>query len=175
MNKKKKLKIIFTMGIIILIILLSFMGWIKYNIYTKIFPDYTGWKKIEIANLGYCYIPNNWIYTKKDDIVYFTDKPLTEKEYKIYLIGTEHVFGEKYTKITDVFEESEEIETRDLKLLSNGATYSEKVFKIRGEEKNILHIEFHKGTQIFLDLYAWDNLVDINTIKKIAESYISES
>lgn len=175
MKKRTTKQIVYIVSSTILLAILLTMGIIKYNIYTKIFPNYEGWKKIEIANLGYCYIPNNWIYTKKDDIVYFTDKPLTEKEYKIYLIGTEHVFGEKYTKITDVFEESEEIETRDLKLLSNGATYSEKVFKIRGEEKNILHIEFHKGTQIFLDLYAWDNLVDINTIKKIAESYISES
>ena len=147
---------------------------VGYKIYRKIFPDYTGWKKIEITDIGSFYVPEDWIYTKEGTIVYFTDKPITEENYNIYLIGTEFIKNEKYIKITDIYPEYNEIRDEKHKLLSNSADYEETIFEINNKEERKFHIEFFGGNYE-LDLYAWDNLVDINTIKKIAESYISES
>ena len=170
MSKKKIILIV----IVILILILMIIAMVGYKIYRKICPDYTGWKKIEITDIGSFYVPEDWIYTKEGTIVYFTDKPITEENYNIYLIGTEFIKNEKYIKITDIYPEYNEIRDEKHKLLSNSADYEETIFEINNKEERKFHIEFFGGNYE-LDLYAWDNLVDINTIKKIAESYISES
>ena len=172
MSKKKIILIVIVILILILILMITAM--VGYKIYRKIFPDYTGWKKIEITDIGSFYVPEDWIYTKDGTIVYFTDKPITEENYNIYLIGTEFIKNEKYIKITDIYPEYNEIRDEKHKLLSNSADYEETIFEINNKEERKFHIEFFGGNYE-LDLYAWDNLVDINTIKKIAESYISES
>ena len=171
MSKKKIILIVIVILILILILMITAM--VGYKIYRKIFPDYTGWKKIEITDIGSFYVPEDWIYTKEGTIVYFTDKPITEENYNIYLIGTEFIKNEKYIKITDIYPEYNEIRDEKHKLLSNSADYEETIFEINNKEERKFHIEFFGGNYE-LDLYTWDNLVNIETIKKIAESYIAD-
>lgn len=169
MSKKKIILIV----IVILILSLMIIAIVGYKIYRKIFPDYTGWKKIEITDIGSFYVPEDWIYTKEGTIVYFTDKPITEEEYKIYLIGTQFIRNEKYIKITDIYPEYNEIRDENHKLLSNSVDYEETIFEINNKEERKFHIEFFGGNYE-LDLYTWDNLVDVEIIKKISESYIPD-
>lgn len=139
MSKRKIILIV----IVILILILMIIAIVGYKIYRKIFPDYTGWKKIEITDIGSFYVPEDWIYTKEGTIVYFTDKPITEEEYKIYLIGTQFIRNEKYIKITDIYPNYKEKENENGKILSNSASYEEIIFEINNqEEKNfILHFQ----------------------------------
>ncbi len=170
MSKRKIILIV----IVILILILMIIAIVGYKIYRKIFPDYTGWKKIEITDIGSFYVPEDWIYTKEGTIVYFTDKPITEEEYKIYLIGTQFIRNEKYIKITDIYPNYKEKENENGKILSNSASYEEIIFEINNQEEKKFHITLSAGIDNKLHLYAWDNLVNIETIKKIAESYIAD-
>ena len=170
----KKNIILIVIVILILILILMIIAMVGYKIYRKIFPDYTGWKKIEITDIGSFYVPEDWIYTKEGTIVYFTDKPITEENYNIYLIGTEFIKNEKYIKITDIYPEYKEKEIKNGKILSNSADYEEIVFEVENKKENKFHITFSSGINRTINLYAWDNLVNIETIKKIAESYIAD-
>ena len=147
--------------------LISIVG---YKLYRKIFPDYNGWKKIEITNIGSFYVPEDWIYAKKGTMIYFTDKPITEEKYKVYLIGTEFIGR---TNMTDIYPQYKEIKYENYKILSNGAYYGKTIFESNNEKKEKFHITLSYDSNR-LHLYAWDNLVDIETIKKISESYIAD-
>ena len=49
---------------------------------------YLGWQTIEIDKLGTFKIPGNWVYTRNEHIVYFSDRPLEDDGCKIYLGGS---------------------------------------------------------------------------------------
>lgn len=165
---KKSKKIIVTIIIILYVTLVLFF--MCFMLYKWLFPDYTGWKEIKIEKIGSFYVPEEWVYTKEGTIVYFTDKPITEENYKIYLIGTESDRNKVYIGIEDIYPQYKKIAHENYKLLSNSSDYKEAIFEINGQKERKLHISFF-GNDNELYLYAWDNLLDIETVKKIANSY----
>lgn len=167
MIKNKKLLMI----IIIILIITSNIIFIGFAFYRWLFPDYTDWKEIEIDKVGSFYVPEEWIFTKDGTIIYFTDKPITDENYKIYLIGTEWDENKTYIDIEDIYPQYKKIDYENVTLLSNSATYQEAVFKTNNEKEKKFYISFFGNTNR-LHLYAWDNLLDNKTIKKIAKSYL---
>jgi hypothetical protein len=130
---------------------------------------YAGWQSVSISEVGTFKVPKKWVATQEDNVVYFTDKPIDEKGYKIYLIGKMEDDRE-YVRYTEYFENTEFIKTVRGRTYSNEALYSIVRMNINGniEEKYIL-IFYNTGKQI--SLLAWDNLVDEDTINKIVKSY----
>lgn len=50
--------------------------------------DYRQWKTVELENVGSFMVPEAWILTEKDGILYFTDRPLEEECCTIYMVET---------------------------------------------------------------------------------------
>lgn len=133
---------------------------------------YENWQSISIPGVGVFKVPQEWVVTQKNNMVYITDKPIKEEGYKTYLLGIKGDDG-KYIPHYDFFENVEYIDTIEDVNYSNSATYWLGQYKINGniEEKYVLH--FYSTNQI-IDFLAWDNLIDKDTIIKIAKSYVME-
>jgi hypothetical protein len=127
------------------------------------------WQSISIPEVGTFRVPGDWIVTQSNNVVYITDKPIDEEGYKIYLIGkTED--GRNRVPYSEYFENIEYIKSVRGVIYSNSALFSIHKINVNGNivEKYIITLS---NTTKDIDLLAWDNLIDENTMKKIAQSY----
>lgn len=141
--------------------------------------SYMDWKEVYFEDIGSLYIPKNWVYTKKGNVLYFTDKAITEEDYNIYLIGQElnndkKRYLEEYVEdITEIYQEYEEVRDENKIFLTDYTCYGESIFIKNNVEEKKHYISINSdNNENCIELYAWDDLVDSNTIKKISESYI---
>lgn len=92
-RKRKIIKITLCITIPILVIILlhiSFKVWYfnfteEMNWYHP--ARYKDWQKIPLGEYWEFSIPNEWVVTQNNNIIYITDKPKDEKDYTTYLIG----------------------------------------------------------------------------------------
>jgi len=127
------------------------------------------WQSVSISDVGTFRVPGDWIVTQSNNAVYITDKPIDEEGYKIYLIGKTQSnisLSEYLENINDI----KFMETVNSTNYSNNASFSKSIYVINEiiEEKCVLTL--HNSNKVIY-LYAWDNLIDEDTMKKIAQSY----
>ena len=49
--------------------------------------DYSDWKSVAISDKWGFSVPNEWVITQDENVLYFTDKPIDEEDCTTYLIG----------------------------------------------------------------------------------------
>lgn len=128
-------------------------------------------KIVEISGVGTLKVPNDWIVTHKENILYITDQPINEEGYRIYLLGDEGDNGKNISPY-ELFEGVEYVGNVKGVNYSNSAAYFLQEYNISGNisRKYIIHLYSSKKT---VNLIAWDDLIDETTIIKIAQSYES--
>ena len=134
---------------------------------------YEEWKTVSILGGGTIKVPQDWVVTQEDNVMYITDKPINEEGYKIYLVGT--VFDDKnsnnYLLPYKLFENVELIGEVNTVNYSNSGMYGIEEYDISGniETRYIIHLYHTTNTSNFI---AWDNLLDEDMIIKITKSYV---
>lgn len=129
-----------------------------------------GLQIINIEGLGSFKVPNSWIYTEEDGIVYFTDKPIDDEDCSIYLI--EPMVSNGYVS-NKLFGKAGYTKTITYKTLSNSANYGSRNY-LQDDNSYKRYFILFIGVDRGLLLIAWDDLVEEDTIKEIAESYVLE-
>jgi len=91
MNDTKKAVFVVSISIMIIILLFVSLQLYAYNIavanglWTKL--SYLGWKDVYITETWGGSVPNEWVVTRDDNILYITDKPMDEYDYTTYIVG----------------------------------------------------------------------------------------
>ena len=141
---------------------------------------YAGWQAVEVDGVGSIKVPGDWILTEEDGLIYFSDQALDEDEYSIYLLEP-NIFRDEMGRtmiLSEYFGEAEITDIKSSVILSNSAYYGIYQCKIGGDSGGeayfeIPYVEFGGGDR-YMTLVAWDGLVDVDTIRKIAKSYLVE-
>lgn len=55
----------------------------------------SGWKSITLDGVGSFKVPEDWIFTNEDGLIYFTDKPIDDEDCGIYLVEPIHSSDDK--------------------------------------------------------------------------------
>ena len=118
-------------------------------------------------------MPKNWVVTQEEHVIYITDRPITEDNYKIYLIGTVYDTSVPNPKVVHPYELFDDVKfDKEVysRVFSNSALYLKKEYNISGdkETKYVFDVAHSKK---YISFIAWDNLVDEKTMIKIAKSY----
>ena len=110
----------------------------------------------------------------EDTIVFMTDKPLENDDYRIYLVGD---FATKkkhfYIPNHELFNDLEVIKA-DFSMTSRASRYGDIEYQLNGETFIKLGASFGSLHNDQMSLIAWDDLVDEDTLFKIANSFRSE-
>lgn len=137
--------------------------------------DYTGWKKVEIEGYGTLMVPEEWVYTEKDGLSYFTDKPMDEYGYVIYLMEVKSYYDEAVDKTyieNEFFGGAEAIELVENVGYSNSVMYCVYKYMYEGNEINRASIDIPTSDMTEEKyLTNWEDNVDYEILKKIANSY----
>jgi hypothetical protein len=138
------------------------------------FTAYLGWKTVKLEGIGTIQVPNNWVYTKVNDIIYFTSKPLSDNECIVYLVQPKGYIN-KNTAVINIYNINTEYLTNilDDRLLSNDINFGQKEF----QSKDVIKREYFIGffdLEKYTELITWGNHVEYSTLEKIARSYESE-
>lgn len=136
---------------------------------------YSGWKTVKINGVGSLKVPENWVYTEEDGLAYFTDRPIDEDDCGIYLVEpiiTRDNVGNDIIS-NKLFGDAKYIDIITGTGLSNSAGYGQEEYEQDGR-KITKYVIWLYGEKRCPTLIAWDDLVDEETIKKIAESYLVE-
>jgi len=161
---KKSIKVLLIISVLSILLCLFFFQFIS-------------WQKVSISGIGIFKVPKDWIVTKKENVIYITDRSIEEKEYKIYLIGINKVKDDDGKYHYEFFEDIERIGNHESVVYSNSASYWIELFCINEniEEKYVISFSNVSGDRSFLNssiyFLAWDNLIDEETIVKIVKTF----
>ena len=138
---------------------------------------YVDWQDVILTDIGTFKVPKEWIVTNSDDMIYITDKPIEEENYKIYLVGVPTSTRSKKIKEYDIFKDVEFIDFASHGVVySNGGRYWVEKLSINGviQEKYVIIIGgrySEEGIYNDINLFSWDDLIDKETIIKITNSF----
>ncbi|MCL2637457.1 MAG: hypothetical protein FWD48_03720 [Oscillospiraceae bacterium] len=184
MSKTRKAFKIFLIssGIVILLIIILFSLMLMFFLRMMfIMPRgyFDGMKSVDIKEIGVLKIPEEWVVTWENDVLFITDKPLHENDYKYYLIGVvEYNYdGKFFSALNELFGEVEYV--NHVRSFSGGISGERGYlaeYNINGNivEKYYIETLIGAGTSNFLKLISWDNLIDEETLIIISRSRFSE-
>ena len=142
------------------------------------------WQRVNLGNGQSMMIPSEWIVTQINDIFYFSNKPLDERDGIVYMFQSHSHAGsdddvKKYGGDANGIVESNEL--CDLfqakyytysAVKSNGAIYGISVVSVDGKEQIMSYIyldeDEHDKPNMF---YVWNDNIDQNMLIQIAETY----
>ena len=140
-----------------------------------------GYKTINLGDFGQMQIPEEWVCSVKDDIIYFTDKALHTDDYITYMKGfifpddEEPTFSDENKDLEEMYETY--FEQRELCL--DADNYSNEVhtelceMKINGIIRTIDVLEIYSDSQVYV-FFSIDKSIPKETIKNIANSVTYE-
>lgn len=133
--------------------------------------NYQEWKKVNIADVGSLNIPHDWIYTENDDIIYFTDKKMSEStEYTIYLIGIICDQGQMESLYKHIDSNMKYEKLISSETLSNSAIVGKNEYLIKNNSCQKLFLDLYSSNKQ-LYIIGLDDSVDYEFVKKIGNSY----
>jgi len=131
----KKIIIVFA-SLLILLILSSCSLITLESLFPGITENYSDWKSVEVESVGTFKIPKDWVFTAIEKEVYLTDGPISENEYKIYLMGAiydkEYSMEECKRNVFALFENTIYKEPGRGTMFSNCAWYGLELVEISG-------------------------------------------
>ena len=153
---------------------------------------WSGWQTIEIEDVRDLRVPEDWVFTKREGVIYFTDREFGENDtlddVTLYMFllspNMETWEGEWYDTFSNTFFESvgfvREI-NRNLVYFpiifgSPIGQYGDNVYEIDGEEVTKMGIGVSArnvwvgGWRAYLRFIVWDESVSQATVRRIARS-----
>ena len=127
-----------------------------------------------IPSFGTIEVPNDWIITSMDDIIYMTDLPISNIEHNIFLAVVNRVWGEDRSYYYEYFEYAEPLGYIRGGIHSNDTEHRLVKFVIDGTvvEKYVIYLHKRRGTtNATIYLISVDNLISEDMIIKIAKSF----
>lgn len=124
------------------------------------------WQTVTISGIGSFKIPSEWHIEQQDEIIYFTDKPLSNENYTIYLVGTARGIG---IEPHEIFDEVEKGETFLSPFLNNGVSLLSINYIVDGIKETYQLILFYNMIGIednCFELFVWN--------RNVANEYITE-
>jgi hypothetical protein len=107
--------------------------------------DYTGWKTVEIGDCGTIQIPEEWISSEKDGLIYLSDKELFDEGCNTFFVQSRSYgkSGEEGIVESNAFSKnvSKKQYTKSAGL-SNGAVYGKALYSIDGANCELCFLEF---------------------------------
>lgn len=154
------------------------MIWFGVSVgFVKLPGHFKGMKNVDVVGIREFKIPEDWIFTQDDNIMYITDKPISEEDYKLYLIGfIEFGWGREYEEIlNELFGDVEHMGiVRSFHGFIGGERCYIVQYKVNDIIENKYQIYFYHDEDYKVTLINWDGLVDEDTMVKIAHSRIPE-
>ena len=176
--------------VVLLILLCFWMFMLTLRIYDDI--EYTlryrDWQTIFIEEIKTYKtpmtfkVPDYWVFTRKDDVIYFTDKPIDDGDYKIYLVGSIGFLreDEEYWAAHILFDDVERIGTtknpsvRVMVGNSIGVRCWQNDYRV-GDEIVVKEVIIFPAHDFDSSIYftSWDYSMDEDILTKIVLSYSS--
>lgn len=153
---------------ILLIISILFSGCSSKNHAVKI---------IELNNVGSFTVPQEWIYTKENDVIYFTDQTINQENPidTFYAIGIVYDTSENFDELSKVI--GKKILYKELvynEVFSNSAMYGRGIYSIDNKLYEKLFLDFYPSERKFFLLVLNDS-ISSDTIKDIAKSFTQDT
>lgn len=136
----------------------------------------SAWQNVNIAGIGTFKVPKTWIFTQNGDIIYFTDKPINESTYHVYLKGAItdiHIKAIVDTDVKQFYEYVKDSRGISSEVFSNSASYGFSEYFMNGISEKKYDINMSSSTKV-LTFISLEALVDKDTIVKIAKSFLME-
>jgi len=136
--------------------------------------NFIGWQNVSIEKVAKFRVPDEWIVTQENSVIYITDKPIDEPEYQIFLIGTSSWIGQEESEDIaphELFEDVEYVGLVKSQVFSYGGMYGQNEYKIDNDIVTKSYVSYSSGNRNSAMFIAWDDLVDEETMIKIAESF----
>ena len=132
-------------------------------------------QEIQIKNYGTIKVPEDWTLTEHDWLLYLSNKSINSQDEKIYFIQSNSVSGIEEGDVgiveTNILcNKFQNILTTKYQVLSNSASYGECKTLVDDEEEHKFFFEL-SANDSHLQFVCWDENINIETIKKIANSY----
>lgn len=156
-----------------LIIVIATIGVIIFNtiFFDMIFINYDNWKTVSITDVGWIKVPQNWIVREVNGQIYMTDgeKHFEDRE-NVMLVSVPLLLSENSPVKIVSREEVNGIPISSA-VLSNSTEYGTQE-RISWNGKKVITPFLHfYGEESDVCFLSWDNLVDKDTIYKIAYSF----
>jgi len=155
------------------------------------------WQTIEISYVGSLRVPENWVFTERGGIIYFTDREFSNDEtlddVTLYMFlrspnvrtweavrggdVTSNIFFESVRFVNDI---NRTLVYSPPVLGSPISAYGNAIFEINGEERARMEINMEAGNarvgslRAFMQFVIWDESVSQATVRRIARSYRQE-
>lgn len=131
----------------------------------------SGWQTIEIPNCGTLQLPADWSYYEKDGLVYILDH--AQNPVMIQTKSYPDVDGRipGATESNDFFTEVTNLQILTSAVFSNGAIYGTYLTEHNGNQSEKLFLSI--GYIRTIDLLVWDETMDEEMLKTIANTFVS--
>ena len=168
--KVKKNTIILLLTLLFCIIFGIFL--LTKTLFRGLWINYDNWQSVSIPEVGWIKVPQDWMIKEIDGYLYMTDgSKNSEGRYNILLIARPLLLNEN----SPVQADKDDIMVKprtyiSSTVLSNSTEYGVEEITISGDKKQMPFLSFY-GVDHSIYFWAWDNLVDKDTIYKIAYSF----
>ena len=136
------------------------------------------YKVVTLGDVGTVKVPKKWVLNIDDDVVYLTDKPISEPDYKLYLFGV-LPYESEYEKMDALLKEifgkgkiykEEHIESA---VYSNSTHYAKYLRYTEDGEKRIIRDIYINTIRKGGDIILWvcDDEVSKKVLVKMAKSF----
>jgi hypothetical protein len=138
------------------------------------------WQTVFVNGVGSFRVPTEWVVEQEDGIVYITDKPRDNEEYKVYIIGVVEAdeIVSKYSQPHELFDDVEKVDSIPYGGYSNSTRLNLVKYTVNGnkEEHLLIHCPKIKTFTIAsLELLVWDmDIVDEKLAREIAKTFTME-
>ena len=133
--------------------------------------EYEKWKEIDVPNVGSLKIPQEWEYNENGDIIYFSDKKISDSsEYNIYFIGIICNQGQIEPLYKHIDKNMKYEKLISSETLSNSAIIGKNEYLINGKTSQKFFLDLYSSNKQ-LYIIAFDDYVDYEIIKKVGNSY----
>ena len=136
-----------------------------------------GWYTVQIDEVGSFNVPDGWIVTQEKNTVYFTDKPITEDDYNIYMIGAIWDDDDSSTWIAPEIlldDKVHYLEHDVIEAFSTSVNYGVSTYETPDGIGTRYTLNIYGGHSILLTISP-DTTVDEEIVKTIAKSYSNSS
>jgi len=193
MNQKNKKTIIVLVCISILL-----LGALFIFLVTVVFPAQgQAWQTIELENVGSLRVPEDWVFTERNGVIYFTDGSFSENDtledvtlYMFLFSPNVETWEENFQDgASNTFFESVKFAKNINRNLVHSppilgspiSQYGNAVYEIDGEEMTRMQISMEAGNawrnqhlRAYLSFIVWDESVSQEMVRRIAQSYRRE-
>lgn len=184
-SRFKQNNIFFFVLVPLICIVVIYLAFMTYGVFRILFlPEYPSeWNSVQVTDDISMAVPQDWIMTKSDGIIYFSDKPLDDETCTVYLFQSFSEAGDKsalsYLNESEVMgdEESNALCKSFIPLyknmasegFSNGSQVLSALCLVDGNRETMQYITYREGDNSII-LYVWGNNVDYQTLSMIAKS-----